>query len=163
MDRLRKKETRIAVIGDLMIDHYLWGRTERISPEAPVPVIDVREETEVLGGAGNVVNNLVALVDRNYISATDFTENLVQLEPLDEKWRAFGWRVKRINGHSFPEIFDALEGVRSRRSARPLVIIADTVKGKGVKFISDDPMWHSCAPTEEQVKAARKELNKEYK
>jgi transketolase len=111
----------------------------------------------------NRLNNLVALVDRNYISATDFTENLVQLEPLDEKWRAFGWRVKRINGHSFPEIFDALEGVRSRRSARPLVIIADTVKGKGVKFISDDPMWHSCAPTEEQAKAARKELNKEYK
>ena len=52
---------KILVVGDLMIDHYLWGKTERISPEAPVPVIDVRQETEVLGGAGNVVNNLVAL------------------------------------------------------------------------------------------------------
>jgi len=52
---------RILVVGDLMIDHYLWGKTERISPEAPVPVVDVREESEVLGGAGNVVNNLVAL------------------------------------------------------------------------------------------------------
>jgi len=52
---------RLLVVGDLMIDHYLWGKTERISPEAPVPVIDVNEETEVLGGAGNVVNNLVAL------------------------------------------------------------------------------------------------------
>ncbi len=49
------------VIGDLMIDHYLWGKTERISPEAPVPVVDVQKETEVLGGAGNVVSNLVAL------------------------------------------------------------------------------------------------------
>ncbi|HFC03683.1 MAG TPA: D-glycero-beta-D-manno-heptose-7-phosphate kinase, partial [Nitratifractor salsuginis] len=52
---------KILVVGDLMIDHYLWGKTERISPEAPVPVIDVSRETEVLGGAGNVVNNLVAL------------------------------------------------------------------------------------------------------
>ncbi len=52
---------RLLVVGDLMIDHYLWGKTERISPEAPVPVIDVQKETEVLGGAGNVVNNLVAL------------------------------------------------------------------------------------------------------
>ncbi len=52
---------RILVVGDLMIDHYLWGKTERISPEAPVPVIDVERESEVLGGAGNVVNNLVSL------------------------------------------------------------------------------------------------------
>ncbi len=52
---------KLLVIGDLMIDHYLWGKTERISPEAPVPVIDVKNESEVLGGAGNVVNNLVAL------------------------------------------------------------------------------------------------------
>ena len=61
---MRKYEVarpRLLVVGDLMIDHYLWGKTERISPEAPVPVIDVGEETEVLGGAGNVVNNLVAL------------------------------------------------------------------------------------------------------
>ncbi len=61
---MRKYEAaspRLLVVGDLMIDHYLWGKTERISPEAPVPVIDVRQETEVLGGAGNVVNNLVAL------------------------------------------------------------------------------------------------------
>ena len=52
---------KILVIGDLMIDHYLWGKTDRISPEAPVQVIDVQKETTVLGGAGNVVNNLIAL------------------------------------------------------------------------------------------------------
>jgi D-beta-D-heptose 7-phosphate kinase/D-beta-D-heptose 1-phosphate adenosyltransferase len=61
MKNYQKCKPKILVLGDLMIDHYLWGRTERISPEAPVPVIDVREETEVLGGAGNVVNNLVTL------------------------------------------------------------------------------------------------------
>lgn len=58
---LKKNRPHILVVGDLMIDHYLWGNTERISPEAPVPVVDVAKETTVLGGAGNVINNLVAM------------------------------------------------------------------------------------------------------
>ncbi|WP_456433612.1 D-glycero-beta-D-manno-heptose-7-phosphate kinase [Nitratifractor sp.] len=61
MHKYKTASPRLLVVGDLMIDHYLWGKTERISPEAPVPVIDVERETEVLGGAGNVVHNLVAL------------------------------------------------------------------------------------------------------
>ena len=51
----------IAVIGDLMIDHYLWGKSDRISPEAPVPVVEIEKETSTLGGAGNVVSNLISL------------------------------------------------------------------------------------------------------
>lgn len=61
MDKLRQKETHIAVIGDLMIDHYIWGNCERISPEAPVQVLEVGKENSLLGGAGNVINNLIAL------------------------------------------------------------------------------------------------------
>ncbi|DAB34858.1 MAG TPA: bifunctional heptose 7-phosphate kinase/heptose 1-phosphate adenyltransferase [Sulfurospirillum sp. UBA12182] len=61
MDRLRAYKPNILVIGDLMLDHYLWGKCERISPEAPVQVVDVQRETTVLGGAGNIVNNLVSL------------------------------------------------------------------------------------------------------
>ena len=61
MDRLRSYQPSILVIGDLMLDHYLWGKCERISPEAPVQVIDVQRESTVLGGAGNVVNNLLSL------------------------------------------------------------------------------------------------------
>ena len=61
MTRLHNVHPRILVIGDLMIDHYLWGGCERISPEAPVQVVDISRETTVLGGAGNVINNLVAL------------------------------------------------------------------------------------------------------
>ncbi|NOQ29751.1 MAG: D-glycero-beta-D-manno-heptose-7-phosphate kinase [Helicobacteraceae bacterium] len=61
MDTLRNSNVKILVVGDLMIDHYLWGNCERISPEAPVQVVDVQRESEVLGGAGNVVNNLVTL------------------------------------------------------------------------------------------------------
>ncbi len=61
MDRIRKKKPRIAIIGDLMIDHYMWGSCNRISPEAPVQVVSVERETRVLGGAGNVINNLQSL------------------------------------------------------------------------------------------------------
>ena len=61
MDRIRKKKPHIAVIGDLMIDHYIWGSCERISPEAPVPIVSVNRESSVLGGAGNVINNLHSL------------------------------------------------------------------------------------------------------
>ncbi|MCK5354336.1 MAG: hypothetical protein KAJ63_04410, partial [Methyloprofundus sp.] len=61
MERLKNFTPNILVIGDLMIDHYLWGNCERVSPEAPVQVVDITKETRVLGGAGNVINNLVAL------------------------------------------------------------------------------------------------------
>ncbi|MFK5881572.1 MAG: D-glycero-beta-D-manno-heptose-7-phosphate kinase [Sulfurospirillum sp.] len=61
MDRLRGYKPKILVVGDLMLDHYLWGSCERISPEAPVQVVDIKKETTVLGGAGNVINNLVAM------------------------------------------------------------------------------------------------------
>ncbi|HIP18470.1 MAG TPA: D-glycero-beta-D-manno-heptose-7-phosphate kinase [Sulfurovum sp.] len=61
MDKIRAKRSKIAVIGDLMIDHYIWGKCDRISPEAPVQVVEISEENSVLGGAGNVINNLKAL------------------------------------------------------------------------------------------------------
>jgi len=61
VERLNHQHPHILVVGDLMIDHYLWGGCERISPEAPVQVVDVSRETTVLGGAGNVINNLVTL------------------------------------------------------------------------------------------------------
>ena len=61
MERLRAYQPNILVIGDLMLDHYLWGKCERISPEAPVQVVDIQKETTVLGGAGNVINNLLSL------------------------------------------------------------------------------------------------------
>ena len=61
MISLKNSSPKILVIGDLMIDHYLWGTSQRISPEAPVPVVKIYQETSVLGGAGNVINNLNAL------------------------------------------------------------------------------------------------------
>jgi len=105
------------------------------------------------------LNNLIAIIDRNWLSATDFTENSLRLNPLDEKYRSFGWDVLNINGHSFEEIFNALNGFRSNKRIRPLVIIADTVKGKGVSFMENQILWHSIAPQGEQALRAKKELS----
>lgn len=104
------------------------------------------------------LNNLVAIVDRNGLCVTDFTENCLKLNPLDEKWKAFGWDVISINGHSFEEIFSALGNFRSEKRNKPLVIIADTVKGKGVSFMENQILWHGCVPKGEYVRKARMEL-----
>jgi transketolase len=108
----------------------------------------------------NRLNNLIAIVDRNHLCVTDFTENIVALEPMEEKWKSFGWRVVNIEGHSFEEIFMALKGFRSRKSSQPLVIIADTMKGKGISFMSDAPLWHGIPPKDEEAEKAKDELNK---
>jgi transketolase len=106
----------------------------------------------------NRLNNLLAIIDRNHQCATDFTENGLQLEPLGEKWAAFGWNVVHVDGHCCGELMQALSGFRTRSLAKPTVIIADTVKGKGVSFMSCHPLWHAVAPKGEQVEAARIEL-----
>ena len=106
------------------------------------------------------LNNLITIVDRNYMCATDFTENLIELEPLDEKWAAFGFHVMRINGHDMEQVCAAFEHVRGRRFTKPLVIIADTVKGQGIPSVCNHPYWHGLAPTGDFVELARKELNK---
>jgi transketolase len=108
------------------------------------------------------LNNLIAIVDRNWLCVTDFVENIVRLNPLEQKWEAFGWDVKTINGHSFEEIFAALDGIRSRRISKPLVIIANTIKGKGISFMENQPLWHGLAPKGDEAERAKKELsNKE--
>jgi len=106
----------------------------------------------------NRLNNLVAIVDRNYQCVTDFTENIVALEPMDERWASFGWNVKRVDGHSHCELLDAMEELRSRRSTKPTVVIADTVKGCGVDFMSCVPLWHGLAPKGKDAARAQKEL-----
>lgn len=108
--------------------------------------------------AHNQLNNLVAIVDRNYLCVTDFTENLIALEPLDKKWQAFGWEVKRINGHSIEEIISTLCPLRSRPSSKPLVVIADTVKGEGAASLCYQPLCHGIAPKGEEAEIAIREL-----
>lgn len=109
------------------------------------------------------LNNLVAIIDRNWYCVTGHTEKIVRLAPLDKKWESFGWETISIDGHSFEDIFSAFEGCRSRRDDGPLMIIANTVKGKGVSFMENEPLWHGLAPRGEEAKRAKLELTKQYK
>ncbi len=106
------------------------------------------------------LENLVAVIDRNRLSATDFTENVLALEPLDERWRAFGWDVSTVDGHSFRDLIAAFSKARERQTKRPQMIIANTVKGKGVEFMQNSPEWHHRLPKGDSVSQAFGELEK---
>jgi len=99
------------------------------------------------------LDNLVAILDRNKYQ-TGPTEEMMALEPLEEKWASFGWGVRRIDGHNMETIVDALESVPFKQG-RPSIIIADTIKGKGVSFITNH---HMDRFNEEQLKEALREL-----
>lgn len=106
------------------------------------------------------LGNLTAIIDRNGLCVTDFTEKIVALEPLEEKWQAFGWEVRRIDGHSHEELAGALAGREAPAPSPPLMVIADTVKGAGIPFISSIPLWHGQVPAGELAERCRVELAK---
>jgi transketolase len=111
-----------------------------------------------LFAAHNQLNNLVAIVDRNFMACTDFTENMLRLEPFSTKWEAFGWDVKVIDGHNVDEIISSLEDVKGCRRSKPLVIIAETVKGKGVDFIENVPLMHGNSLHGQKAEDAIKQI-----
>jgi len=104
------------------------------------------------------VSNLVGIVDYNRLQLTGKVEDVLTLGALADKWRAFGWNVVEINGHDMEEILDALDQIRD--SVLPSVIIAHTVKGKGVSFMEDQLAWHSTAPSDEEAAQAIGEIMK---
>ena len=104
-----------------------------------------------------VLDNLTAIIDRNGLQQTGRTEERIRLEPLATKWEAFGWRVLEIDGHSFPQILTALEEAKGTRG-RPTVIIAHTIKGKGVSFLEGVVGFHGKATTPEELERALAEL-----
>ncbi len=103
------------------------------------------------------VDTLTAFVDRNGVQNDRHTDEVMQLEPLAAKWRAFGWRVLEIDGHSFPAIRRALYQAQETKG-QPTMIIAKTTKGKGVRFMEGAPAWHGRAPTKEQLAQALGDL-----
>ena len=102
--------------------------------------------------------NLVAIVDRNRLSATNFTEETLKLEPLAQRWQSFGWEATTVDGHNFKQILEILSTVQQRKSELPLVVIANTTKGKGVSFMENSPLWHHRLPKGEEVRLAFQEL-----
>jgi transketolase len=103
------------------------------------------------------LNNLIALVDRNRIQNDRFTSQVMELEPLAAKWRAFGWRVIEIDGHDFQQILSAMNSARRTRN-RPTLILAHTIKGKGVSFMENNPEFHGRPPTNKEYVLAMEEL-----
>jgi len=102
------------------------------------------------------LDNLVAIIDHNTLQITGRTRDVCSNEPLDEKFRAFGWEVRTVDGHSIP----ALTEVLSRRpgAGMPLAVIANTVKGKGVSFMEDAARWHHGVPSDAEYAQAMREL-----
>ena len=107
-------------------------------------------------GASLKLDNLYAFIDYNKWQATGRSKETLTLEPLRGKWESFGWQVIEIDGHEFLDILNAFQ--EGKKSKKPTVVIANTVKGKGVSFMEDDNNWHYRIPTLDEVKAARKEL-----
>jgi len=103
------------------------------------------------------LHNLIAIIDRNRLQVDGWTEDVMNSEPLIDKWRSFGWFVQEINGHDMNEILDAL-GVATAPRERPAVIIANTIKGKGVSFMESSVDWHYGALTAETATQALNEL-----
>ena len=105
------------------------------------------------------LHNLIAIVDRNGIGSIDFTENYASLEPFADKWKAFGWEVYVCNGHDFGELDKTLRSVRDAISQKPKIILAETVKGKGISFIENDPIWHTRSISgDDEIQLAKQEL-----
>ena len=107
----------------------------------------------------NKLDNLIAIIDLNKIQALGNTEEVINMEPLAEKWRSFGWAVREIDGHNFKDILNVLEKIPFQRK-KPSVIIANTTKGKGVSFMENDLLWHYRCPDEGEYKRALKEILK---
>lgn len=104
------------------------------------------------------LDNLIVIVDRNGCCILDHTENCVRLEPLEDKWKAFGWHTFSIDGHSYEEISHALDKATSSEIKKPIAIISKSVKGKGISFMENRPDWHNRMPNDEQIIQARREL-----
>jgi transketolase len=103
------------------------------------------------------LDDLVAIVDYNKIQSLGRVKEILDLEPLAEKWKAFGWSVREINGHEIEEIYRALRAVPFD-AGRPTCIIAHTVKGKGVSFMEDKLAWHYQPPNDRELQQALEEL-----
>ncbi len=105
------------------------------------------------------LSNLCAIVDRNKLITHGSTEDINSLEPMNDKWRSFGWRVEEINAHNFDELNNFFNSWPNK-SMKPTLLIANTVKGKGVSFMENEASWHHGGIDEEKFIKAESELTK---
>jgi transketolase len=106
------------------------------------------------------LDNLTAIIDLNGLQIDGRTDDVMSSTPLSAKWRAFGWHVLEVDGHNLDELTTAFEEAKKVKG-KPTMIIARTIKGKGVSFMEDQAGWHGTAPNPEQCDYAQKELEEE--
>jgi transketolase len=107
------------------------------------------------------LDNLVAILDRNRIQQDGFTEDIMPLDPMRDKWTAFNWNVIEIDGHKVEQIIDALNKTSSVQD-KPTIIIANTIKGNGIKHMANVPQWHGKAPPNKHTPLLLEELDSEF-
>ena len=108
-------------------------------------------------GSFHKMDNVCAIVDNNRIQLDGWVKDIMAVEPLAEKWRAFGWHAIEVDGHDLAKV-DAAFTEAAATKGKPTCLIAHTVKGKGVSFMENNPKWHGTAPNAEELAAALKEL-----
>ena len=111
-----------------------------------------------MAAAHHKADNLCAIIDRNRLQIDGGTEKVMAIDPLRDKWTAFGWHAIEIDGHDFGQIKMALD-MADQEKSKPTVIIANTIMGKGVKSIEDNNQWHGKVPTKEQLNTFLHELH----
>jgi len=114
-------------------------------------------ESAMLANHHNL-DNLLVIIDRNRIQSLSTTESTLKLEPLIDKWKAFGWDTESISGHDYEEISESLQNQN-----KPKCLIANTTKGKGVSFMENSVLWHYKSPNESEIELAFQQLNENYK
>ena len=114
-----------------------------------------------MAAAHHELGNLKVILDRNRIQNDDFCETQMRMFDIPAKWRAFGWNVKEIDGHNMREVVEGMDYL-SETNDGPSILIAHTVKGKGVSFMEDNPSFHGAAPNDEQYGQALAELGVEF-
>ena len=104
------------------------------------------------------LSNLVIIVDRNKQIVMDKTEDCIKLNPLNKKFKAFGYNTYEINGHSYTDLNRIFKKIKSKKNSLPTVVIANTIKGKGISFMERNVRWHHAVPQNEEFEKALKEL-----
>lgn len=113
----------------------------------------------ILFAAHNKLDNLILVIDYNKFQSFGSVSDVMNLEPLADKFRSFNWDVVEIDGHSISALSESLKQVKTKRMGHPKCVIAHTVKGKGVSFMENKLAWHYRSPSDEDVLAAYAELN----
>lgn len=104
------------------------------------------------------LDNLIIFVDNNHLQNDGFTDDIMPTEDLREKFEAFGFETDRINGHDMEEIVGSTRTLLGKKNGKPKCIVCNTIKGKGVSFMENVPLWHGTAPDDEQYRQALREL-----